>query len=106
MYLPHYNLSIAYSINPHWIFKSILGLSRAYFRIEADFYLHHLIEVGLYTQNDNKNENHYQYMYNEALNHFLSLKEESIVINKRSSTLVTNLNIEVSNFFHIRTYVL
>ena len=29
---------------------------RAYFHIEADLYLHHLVEVGLFTQYDNKNE--------------------------------------------------
>ena len=53
---------------------------RACFRIEADLYLHHLVEVGLYTQYDNKNENHYQYMYNEYLNQLTTTKWWTLII--------------------------
>ena len=43
-----------------------------------------MVEVGLYTQYDNKNENHYQYMYNEYLNQptyiFVGYSIDSIII--------------------------
>ena len=39
-----------------------------------------MVEVPTHTQYDNENENHYQYMHKEYLNHFFALKEKSISI--------------------------